>query len=272
MDLYEEVELGGEIVVGYRGVWVFDNAELFLMYSAIDVQTHLVGAGGGEGAGGDVVLGGLVTGELDGGRIVHVPDEAIDALGGGEGGVFGIRRAGDGNAALAVENFQGCGRGRTFEEVVEGDALLGVLAGIEEDTSGLAPGAGGLVVGGGGLEGDAVLLAHGGVSSCRCLAAGLFGAGHPEGVLGCEEVCSTGAFELGELAEEVEVVQNPKTATVAGDGHFVTLNGEVVDGDAGKVGRQGLPAIAVVSREVDGGLRCRRRGGRGVPGLPSGRG
>ena len=63
-----------------------------------------------------------------------------------------------------------------------------------------------------------------------------------------------GAFELGELAEEVEVVENPEAATVTGDGHFVALHCEVVDGDAGKVGREMVPAIAVVSREVDRGL------------------
>ena len=51
VDLHEEVELGDEIVVGYRGVGVFDNAELFLMYSTIDIQAHFVEAGRGEGAG-----------------------------------------------------------------------------------------------------------------------------------------------------------------------------------------------------------------------------
>ena len=108
MDLYEKVELGDEIVVGYRGVGVFDNAELLFADYSVDIQAHLVEAGRGEGAGGDVVLGGLVTGELDGGRIVHVPDKAVDALAGGEGGVFGTRGAGDGDTALAVENLQEC--------------------------------------------------------------------------------------------------------------------------------------------------------------------
>ena len=47
--LYEEVELGEEIVVGDGGVGVFDNAELLLMYSADDIQAHFIEAGRGEG-------------------------------------------------------------------------------------------------------------------------------------------------------------------------------------------------------------------------------